>query len=328
VALLRAVRPPGVLSLRGRDETRSAPGRSELGEVHPARLRLRRFFNPATGWFRRLERAANHLLSRSLYPRVPGIGLPYSQQVDRGLIVSEGDIALPSLPPSFAGLRLLLITDVHAGPFLPPRVLERTFERLVGLRPDLILLGGDLATSRVEEIEQSAGAFRRLGAPLGVFAVLGNHDYYTGDAPGVRRILEECGIRFLHNDSVELRRGDGCLFLAGIDDLHQGEPSLERALEGHDPSRASLLLSHNPDILPEASRRGVSLVLSGHTHGGQVRVPGLPVLVRQSRLRLDEGRFRAGKTELVVSRGLGVVGIPLRMACPPEAVLLTLRPRS
>jgi predicted MPP superfamily phosphohydrolase len=310
----------------GRAAGTRPPDRSTLGEVHQAGLRLRRFFNPATGWFRRLERAANHLLSRSLYPRIPGIGLPYSRQVERGLIVSEGEVSLGSLPRAFAGLRILLVTDVHAGPFLPAPVLERTFERLLALRPDLVLLGGDLATSRVEEIRESAGAFRRLAAPLGVFAVLGNHDYYTGDAPAVRRLLEECGLRFLHNDAVEIRRGGDSLLLAGIDDLLQGAPCLDRALERHLPDRPTLLLSHNPDILPEAARRGVSLVLSGHTHGGQVRVPGLPVLVRQSRLRLDEGRFRAGETEMVVSRGLGAVGIPLRLACPPEAVLLTLRP--
>jgi predicted MPP superfamily phosphohydrolase len=219
------------------------------------------------------------------------------------------------------------VTDIHAGPFLPPPVLLRTFDRLLTLCPELILLGGDLATSRVEEVRESSAAFRRLSAPLGVFAVLGNHDHYTGEVAGLRRCLEECGVRVLHNESVELRRAGASLLLAGIDDLHQGDPSLDRALEGFDGTRPSLLLSHNPDIFPEAARRGVSLVLSGHTHGGQVRIPGLPVLVRQSRLRLDEGRFAADGTEIVVSRGLGVVGIPLRLACPPEAVLLTLRPR-
>jgi len=91
------------------------------------------------------------------------------------------------------------------------------------------------------------------------------------------------------------------------------------------PRPPILLLSHNPDILFEASRRGVALVLSGHTHGGQIRIPGLPVLVRQSRYRLDEGRYETEGTELVVSRGLGVSGVPLRFACPPEAVFLRLR---
>ncbi len=85
-----------------------------------------------------------------------------------------------------------------------------------------------------------------------------------------------------------------------------------------------ILLSHNPDLVFDAARHGVALVLSGHTHGGQIRIPGLPVLVRQSRYRLDEGRFRCGPTELIVSRGLGAVALPWRTACPPEAVLITL----
>jgi len=89
-----------------------------------------------------------------------------------------------------------------------------------------------------------------------------------------------------------------------------------------------VLLSHNPDLFFDAARRGVALMLAGHTHAGQFRVPGLPVLVRQSRYRLDQGRFRSGNCELVVSRGLGVVGMPCRVACPPEAVLLTLSGKS
>ena len=102
-----------------------------------------------------------------------------------------------------------------------------------------------------------------------------------------------------------------------------GTPDLDRALDGtEDPVS---LISHNPDILFDAARRGVALMLSGHTHGGQVRLPRLPVLVRQSRYRLDEGRFTIGETQAIVSRGLGAVGVPFRFGCPPEALLLTLR---
>ena len=135
----------------------------------------------------------------------------------------------------------------------------------------------------------------------------------------------EVGIEVLHNRSVDLSLGGASLSLAGVDDLVTGRPDLGAAL-----SRAGspvLLLSHNPDILFEAARNGVALVLSGHTHAGQIRLPGLPVLIRQSRYRLDEGRYRARGTELLVSRGLGVVGMPLRVACAPEAVLLELRTR-
>jgi hypothetical protein len=123
-----------------------------------------------------------------------------------------------------------------------------------------------------------------------------------------------------------LARGNGRFLLAGVDDLLCGEARLDDALKGWPDGTPSLLLSHNPDVFPEAVAHGVSLVLAGHTHGGQWRVPGLPVLVRMSRYRLDEGRYRAGTSQLVVSRGLGATGFPLRIGCPPEAILLTLQP--
>jgi predicted MPP superfamily phosphohydrolase len=171
-------------------------------------------------------------------------------------------------------------------------------------------------------MESHAEAFGLLHAPLGVFAVLGNHDHATGDPAGVIRRTEAYGIEVLHNRSVTLERAGQRLSLAGVDDCLMGAPDIGAALEG--TAAPVLLLSHNPDLFFEAARRGVALVLAGHTHGGQIRLRGLPVLFRQSRYRLDEGRFRTSGTELVVSRGLGAVGLPWRVACAPEAVLLHL----
>lgn len=307
-------------------------GRTVLPAPSPARARLRRFFDPRSGWFRNLERTTNHLLSRHLYPRIPWIDLPYSLQLERHLTVSEATLAVSGLAEGLSGLRVLLITDVHAGPFLKPRVLERVFEKLLSLHPDLVLLGGDVATSRTDEIEPFAAALRMLRAPLGAFAVLGNHDYYTGDPGFVARAVEAAGLRLLRNASVVVERGGGRLILAGVDDLHSGRPDLDAALAaarrwGGPGSRPPvLLLSHNPDLFFEAARAGVAVVLSGHTHGGQIRIPRLPVIARQSRYRLDEGRYAADGAELVVSRGLGVTGMPVRVQCPPEAVLLHLVP--
>ncbi len=194
------------------------------------------------------------------------------------------------------------------------------------LEPDLILLAGDFATVRLEEVEPTAPTYKTLAAPLGVYGVLGNHDHYTGQPEALMELLESSGVRFLQNRSVMLERGGGRLLLAGVDDLLCGEAQLESALQGRPDGAASLLLSHNPDVFPEAVDRDVSLVLAGHTHGGQWRLPGLPVLVRMSRYRLDEGHYRAGNSQLVVSRGLGATGFPFRIGCPPEAVLLTLQP--
>jgi predicted MPP superfamily phosphohydrolase len=268
----------------------------------------------------------SHFLSRRLYPRIPGIELPYDWLLTRQLTLSEGDVRLADLPQPFDGLKLLLITDPHAGPFVSPRALRQAMARLQLLQPDLILLGGDITSSRTRELTAHREAFALLHAPLGVYAVLGNHDHYSDRPDRVRRGLQELGIEVLHNRSVRLDRGGARLSLAGVDDWLLGEPDLDAALA--EVAAPTILLSHNPDLFFEAARRGVALTLSGHTHGGQIRVPGLPVLVRQSRYRLDEGRFRSGVSELIVSRGIGAVGLPWRCFCPPEAVLITLRGRS
>ncbi|HUD71548.1 MAG TPA: metallophosphoesterase [Dongiaceae bacterium] len=302
-------------------EMRHLPG------PRPAVPRHRRLFHPVTGWFRRLERRTEHLLSTHFFPRTPGLPAIYSRHLERHLTLVEGTITLPGLPRADEGLRILLITDIHVGPFLEPKALGRVFARLLSVRPDLILLGGDLATARLDEFPPAAAAFRTLRAPRGVFAVLGNHDHYTGEPERLTALVEACGIPVLHNRSVPLGAGGATpapLRLAGIDDRHAGRPDLDAALAGIPPGAPVILLSHNPDVLFEAAARGVGLVLSGHTHGGQIRIPGLPVLVRMSRYRLDEGHYRSGGTQLVVSRGLGVTGLPIRFACPPEAVLLTL----
>jgi predicted MPP superfamily phosphohydrolase len=307
-----AVAPPP--SLRNRERLEGPAAASE---------RRRRLFHPRRGWFRRFERALSLYLANAVHPRIPGISVPYDRQLRRSLTLSEAEICLAGLAPALDGMRILLITDVHAGPFVSPCVLAETFEKLMRLRPDLVLLGGDLTTSRVEDFLRSSEAFAALHAPLGVYAVFGNHEYYTRQPVRLGEEIEAAGIRVLHNAWAAIERGGSILALAGVDDLILGRPDLDRALDGApDPV---VLLSHNPDLLFEAERRGVALMLSGHTHAGQLRVPGLPVLVRQSRYRLDEGRFRAGSTELVVSRGLGAVGLPWRMACPPEAVLLRIR---
>ncbi len=314
--------PPAPFVVRDPSGTTSC-GRELLGEALPASPRRRRLFHPERGWFRRIERELAHLLASRVYPRVPGISRPYDRQLERTLILSETEIELPGLGVSFDGARLLLITDVHAGPFLSREVLRRTFERLAAVEPDLILLGGDLTTSCLEDFLRFRDSFRALRAPLGVFSVLGNHDHYTEDPLRLRTEIEAEGIRVLHNAWTAVEREGSRLTLAGVDDLLMGRPDLDRALCG--APAPVILLSHNPDLLFDAQRRGVALMLSGHTHAGQIRVPGLPVIVRQSRYRLDAGRYRAGATELVVSRGLGVVGLPWRIACPPEAVLVRIR---
>lgn len=300
-----------------------------LDPPHQAHTTPRKHFDPKQGWFRRIERATSLFLSRHVWPRAPGAHLPYAAILRTHLTVAEAEIPIPGLPQAFDGATLLFISDIHAGPFLSVASLTSAFARLRTLRADVVIHGGDLATSNVAEAEAHAPALASLTAPLGAFAVFGNHDHYTKDAQGIAALYARCGIRLVNNDAVALERDGARIALAGIDDWNFGKPDLGAALaqaERVAPSSPVILISHNPDAFLQASSRGVALTLSGHTHGGQVRIPGRPVLVRMSRYRLDEGRYERGDAQLVVSRGLGVSGIPLRLFCPPEALLVTLRP--
>jgi predicted MPP superfamily phosphohydrolase len=242
--------------------------------------------------------------------------------------VAEGEIPLAGLAGPWDGARILLLTDLHAGPFLSVRAHADAWKRLASLEPDLVLLGGDFITTGVHEILPHAATLRAIRAPLGVYGVLGNHDHYGEDPARLLSFLASCGVGMLENESTVLRRAGAPLTLCGIDDWNAGRPDLDRALGSTSPHEGpAILLSHNPDAFFEAERRGVALTLSGHTHGGQVRLPRLPVLVRMSRYRLDEGRYAGERGEIVVSRGFGVSGLPLRAGCPPEAVLIRLRAR-
>ena len=288
----------------------------------------RAHFDPKSGWFRRIERATSLFLSRHVWWRIPGSAMPYAPILGNFLTVASAEIPIADLPAPFHGTTILFLSDIHAGPFLSPAGLAGAFTRLGTLSADVVIHGGDLATSNVRELLPHRAAIAGLTAPLGAFAVFGNHDHYTGDVAGVSRFLESCGVRVLNNDAAALSRGGAHIALAGIDDWNIGRPDIEKAIakaRAIAPAAPVVLISHNPDAFPEAATRGVALTLSGHTHGGQVRIPGRPVLVRMSRYRLDEGRFEHGGAHLVVGRGLGVSGIPLRIACPPEAVLVTLR---
>ena len=288
----------------------------------------RAHFDPKSGRFRKVERAASLFLSRHVWPRVPGGWIPYSALLDRFLTVASAEIPIENLPPSFDGTTVLFLSDVHAGPFLSRAALAGAFARLATLDADLVIHGGDLATSNVREVLHHEEAVAGLTGRLGAFAVYGNHDHYTGDVAGVSQFLASCGVRVLNNDAIAVSRGGARIALAGIDDWNIGRPDLDNALATAGvvaPDAPVVLISHNPDAFPEAAARGVALTLSGHTHGGQVRIPGCPVLVKMSRYRLDEGRYEHNGSQIVVSRGLGVCGIPIRLACAPEAVLVTLR---
>jgi predicted MPP superfamily phosphohydrolase len=224
-----------------------------------------------------------------------------------------------------APLRLLLITDIHAGIFLKPQTLWRIVDDLMALQPDIVIVGGDLVSGHVSEAAPILGCLAPLSrAPLGAWFCFGNHDYFGGDPEELRKNLAAIGIRILKNDSTVIQHRGGSFVLGGIDDPIMGNPDWDLVLKKH--GAPHLLLAHNPDHFYEAEARGVPLTLSGHTHGGQIRLPNGPAIIRQSRFCLDEGVFAFRRSLLVVSRGLGSILLPLRWGADPEAVLIEISP--
>lgn len=229
--------------------------------------------------------------------------------------------------------RIAFLTDLHLGPFLDEEDLARWVGSTMDLSPDLILLGGDSVDSRYRgDLTGLVRQLSKLAAPLGVHAVLGNHDHSR-----FRRLdplLEafgSAGVGLLLNRSERVRED---LVLAGIDDLRVGRPDIQAALDsaaelgatGAEGDPALVFLSHNPDVIPELPR-APDLLLAGHTHGGQVRLPLIGAVVTSSRYgrRYLDGWVRA-PMPAYVSRGLGVTGVPFRYDCPAELVHLVLEP--
>jgi predicted MPP superfamily phosphohydrolase len=240
-------------------------------------------------------------------------------------------IRIKRLPASFKGFRILQISDVHHSPFLSEAEITSAAQRANALEPDLVVLTGDYVSHSSDYIAGCARSLGTLRARCGVYAVLGNHDHWT-DGEMMGSALAAEGIRVLNNEQVTLERNGARLWLAGVDDLMVERDDLPRALSGTDPKDVRILLCHNPAIIREAARAGVDLVLSGHTHGGQINWRLLvgrddrPVsrwLRRPSR-RFMRGHAVLGETHLYVNRGLGTVVVPLRYGCPPEITVLEL----
>lgn len=224
-------------------------------------------------------------------------------------------------------LRVAFAADFHAGATTHPAILEDAFRELAELRADLILLGGDFVAFEARDIEILLPMLRRLDAPLGVFAVLGNHDLTTDHARVVAE-LEASGVVMLTNRAVQLAPPHDDVWLCGLDDPIYGEPRAEATFADVEPGATRLVLMHAPDGLLAIGARDFDLALCGHTHGGQLALPGgTPIVMPKGKLcrRYPGGVYElSGRRRLLVSHGVGCSTLPLRLFARPEVHLCEL----
>lgn len=240
------------------------------------------------------------------------------------LTVEHHKIFLRRLPRAFDGFRIVQLSDIHHSPFTSRAQIERAVATANSLQPDIIALTGDYVSKEREYAAPCAELMGRLRARHGVYAVLGNHDHWT-DAALITDLFRAEAITVLVNQGMRFERDGAAIWLAGVDDTMVGLEDLPLALAGAREDELKLLLAHNPIILRRAARAGVDLVLSGHTHGGQVTLRSERGASGRPRRRLVKGLANRGETQIYVTRGLGTVVLPVRFGCPPEVSLLELR---
>jgi uncharacterized protein len=290
---------------------------------------------------------------------MPGVATSPPQQITRrkfliaggaaaaGLALYSGEIArheidivprtfnIHNLPTPFHGFRIAQLSDIHLDEFTEPFFLERIVQKVNALAPDLVLLTGDFIThgsltfvAGGHAIHRCAEILTTLTAPHR-YAILGNHDV-AFNARAVTRALSTYGTPVLINQYVPIERNGGRLWLSGLDDPATSSPDLNLAIPAK-PDGPVLLMAHEPDFADDvtAHPRGplVDLMLAGHSHGGQIRLPllGAMILPPMGR-KYPEGFYQLNRMQLYVNRGIGTVGLPFRLNCPPEITLITLQP--
>jgi uncharacterized protein len=252
----------------------------------------------------------------------------------RRLVTRHLEVRMPRLPAAFDGLRIAQLSDLHIGPHTSHRFLAKVASAVAQASPDVIVMTGDQVDDFADDVTPFARALGDLRAPLGVYAIAGNHDVYAG-WPSVARGLRAMGIHVLVNDSVALDRDGSRLWLAGTGDpaasggrgalRHPAAPDLERTLRDVPSHEAVVVLAHNPALWPGLAQRGVDLTLSGHTHYGQLALPKRNWSLASSFLELAMGVHQRGRALLYINPGTGYWGIPFRLGTPPEVTVVTLR---
>ena len=244
---------------------------------------------------------------------------------------TTAEFTIASLPAALDGFTLALASDVHSSIFMTKREMDKYVSLLNSMNADLIVIPGDFVSSFTDEVYPFAEAFSALRAPHGIYGVMGNHDFYAGDPERVAREVNDCGVRLLRNDRVTISKGGALFELLGVDDVGSSGLAKEKmriAQAGSTSGSPRILLCHRPYFLPQAAEQKFDLVLSGHTHGGQIVLGALgktyltPAALASPYIW---GTYHYGSTAMYVSRGIGTVGLPIRINCPPELTRIVLR---
>jgi predicted MPP superfamily phosphohydrolase len=263
----------------------------------------------------------------------------YAGEIERHWIdLVQLEIPIRQLSPAFAGFRIAQISDIHLDEYSEPSFLRSAVEKINALNPDMVLFTGDFVSEGPASIHFARGAAWQCANILdGIkcaerYACLGNHDLTVG-ADEVIAALIANHIPVLRNRCTPLERSGGRLWLAGLDDPLNGGPRPDLAIPKqirNRPDEPVILMCHGPDyvdnLLTDPAGSAVDLMLSGHTHGGQVRLPLIgPLTLPKMGQKYVQGHFQLGRLQLYVNRGIGTVGVPFRFDCPPELTLITLR---
>jgi uncharacterized protein len=250
----------------------------------------------------------------------------------RTVVAEHVNIELARLPAAFHGFRIAQISDIHFGPYMGRAGVQRAVDIATKFQPDLVVLTGDFVSHPFHRPNGRQGALYAepcadvLAAMKNVpkIAILGNHDHWT-DPNFVEGALKDRGITVLRNAAVPFERGKSRLWISGVDDVLVRVANLSGALQTVPREEVTVLLAHEPDFADEAARFPVDLQLSGHSHGGQVRLPGIGALILPSLARkYPIGLNRLGNLQVYTNRGLGVINPPVRFHCPPEVTFVTL----
>jgi len=247
--------------------------------------------------------------------------------------IREMDLPVSNLPPDLQGLRILQLSDIHMGPFLTERDMARVIDESINLRPHLAVMTGDLISMLGDPLDACLRQIARLRADAGILGCLGNHEQFTGVEDYTAVEGARIGIDFLRGRARLLKFGSATLNVAGVD--YESISNRKRYLTGVErlaaPGAVNLLLSHNPDVFPVSARKGFDVTLAGHTHGGQVTVEILHQTVNVARFITPfvSGYYRLSQpagdaASLYVTRGIGTIGLPIRIGAPPEISLLRL----